>query len=125
MKRAKGITGKLDDVFSRYIRLKAGGYCKRCWMMGREKLIGYASLANCHFHTRNKHSVRWDEDNVAALCSGCHRYIDDNPYKKIEFWLELIGEDRLAALDKRAENLQKVDKDKLLCYYKERLKEVE
>ena len=125
MKRAKGITGKLDEVFSRYIRLLAGGYCKRCWLMGKGKEIGFSKLAACHFHTRHKHSVRWDEDNVQALCSGCHRFLDDNHYDKIEFWLQLLGQESLAALDKRAEDLRKVDKEYFLSYYKERLKEME
>lgn len=104
---------KLDALFSKYVRLLSGGYCKRCG-----KWLGYAKLHNAHFHSRRKHSVRWDVDNTAPLCYGCHSYVDGNPLKKIEFFLEILGQDRFNKLNERAENLTKVDRDKLTMIYK-------
>lgn len=109
----------LDRVFSQYVRFLSGGYCKKC-----HKYFG-KGLHTAHFHSRRKHSVRWDLDNVCALCYGCHSKLDGEPYEKIEFWLGLLGQERLAALDKRAESLKKVDKEALLCHYKSKLKEIE
>ena len=110
---------KLDALFSKYVRLLSGGYCKRC-----KKYFGVRGLHNAHFHSRRKHSVRWDIENTAPLCYGCHSYIDGNPLKKIEFFLEILGQERFNKLNERAESLEKVDKIALLEYYKKRLKEV-
>ena len=110
---------KLDALFSKYVRLLSGGYCKRC-----KKYVGYQKLHNAHFHSRRKHSVRWDTENTAPLCYGCHSYVDGNPLKKIEFFLEVLGQDRFNKLNERAENLTKVDKDELKEYYQEKLNEL-
>ena len=96
----------LDKLFSRFVRLLSGGYCRRC-----RKYVGYKKLHNAHFHSRRKHSVRWDADNTAPLCYGCHSYIDGNPFKKIEFFLELLGQERFNLLNERAEILKpQIDK---------------
>lgn len=111
---------KLDSLFSRYVRTISGGYCKRC-----KKYFGVAKLHNAHFHSRRKHSVRWDIANTVPICFGCHSYIDGNPLRKIEFFLEILGQEKFNSLNERAETLTKVDKEALTVYYKERLKEVE
>ena len=106
----------LDKLFSQYARLLSGGYCKRCG-----KHFGINRLANAHFHSRRKHSVRWDIKNTAPLCYGCHSYVDGNPLKKIEFFLEILGESEFKKLNERAESLLKVDKDALKEYFKDKL----
>lgn len=111
---------KLDRIFSRYVRLLSGGYCKRC-----KKYFGFNKLHNAHFHSRRKHSVRWDIENTAPLCYGCHSHIDGNPFKKIEFFLEILGQERFNRLNERAETLKKVDKESLLKEYTERLNQLE
>lgn len=107
----------LDKLFSRYVRLLSGGYCRRC---GEYK--GIDKLNNAHFHSRRKHSVRWDIENTAPLCYGCHSYVDSNPLKKIEFFLELLGQERFNKLNERAENLTKVDKQSLKEEFQEKIK---
>lgn len=110
----------LDRLFSKYVRLMSGGYCKRC-----RKDVGYYKLHNAHFHSRRKHSVRWDIENTAPLCYGCHSYIDGNPLKKIEFFLELLGQERFNKLNERAERLDKVDKDALKSEFQEKIRRLE
>lgn len=50
-----------------------------------------------HFMTRGNWSTRFDPDNVAALCYGCHSYLDRNPYEK-QAWFEAHLGHGLAAL---------------------------
>ena len=111
----------LDSLFSRYVRLLSGGYCKRCG-----HYVGYRKLHNAHFHSRRKHSIRWDMDNTAPLCYGCHSHIDGNPFIKIEFFLALLGQERFNQLNERAQRLYpKVDKEALKFYYTEKIKQLE
>ena len=111
-------TDTLDKLFSRYIRLLSGGYCKRCG-----KYFGYKKLHNAHFHSRRKHSVRWDIENTAPLCYGCHSHIDGNPFVKIEFFLELLGKERFNALNKRAEILKpQIDKEALKRDFEQKIR---
>ena len=111
----------LDKLFSRYIRLLSGGYCKRC-----HKHFGEARLQTAHFHSRRKHSTRWFKDNVTALCCGCHRYLDSEPLIKVEFFMELLGKEDFDKLNKRAEQLfPKVDKEALKVELKGLIKEME
>lgn len=114
---------KLDALFSRFIRLRAGGYCQRC-----KKLLGMRSrgLHCAHYFSRGKKSVRWDKDNCASFCYGCHVYLDHHPLEKAEFFLELLGLKRFNELAKRAETLfPKPDKEALTEYYTQKVKELE
>ena len=111
----------LDKLFSRFVRLLSGGYCRRCC-----KYFGYKKLHNAHFHSRRKHSVRWDTENTAPLCYGCHSYIDGNPFKKIEFFLELLGQKRFNLLNERAEILKpQIDKATLKKDLQDKIKKLE
>ena len=111
---------RLDKLFSKYVRLLSGGFCKRC-----KKYFGEKKLHNAHFHSRRKHSVRWDIDNTAPLCYGCHSYVDGNPLAKVSFFLELLGKERFDKLNERAESLKKVDKEAIEAFLHEKMKEVE
>lgn len=114
-------TDTLDKLFSRCKRLLSGGYCKRCG-----KYVGYKKLHNAHFHSRKKHIIRWDFDNTAPLCYGCHSHIDGNPFEKIEFFLELLGQERFNALNERAEVLKpQIDKEALKKDLQEKIKKLE
>ena len=61
---------KADRVFSTYIRLR-DKECVRCHRRGSGDL-GITGLQASHFYSRRNESVRFDEDNVDALCAGCH-----------------------------------------------------
>ena len=110
---------KLDVLFSKFIRLRAKNHCERC---GAYKEKG---LQCCHFHSRRKHSVRYDEDNACALDFGCHQYLDSHPLEKIEFFKKRLGNIGFDMLNHRANQPKKPDKKLLALYFQGLMKEVE
>jgi hypothetical protein len=64
----------LDQVFSKYIRLRdadSRGYC-RCITCGRSE--PWKEMDAGHFVSRDRKAVRWDERNVHAQCPHCNRF---------------------------------------------------
>ena len=115
----------LDDLFSRYIRLLADGTCERC-----HKKLGLTKGLHCgHFQSRGKLSVRFDRDNARCFCYGCHRYLDQHPAAKAEFFLEKLGKERFEALCKRAETpavgKNKLDREFIKKDLKEKIHQLE
>jgi len=41
--------------------------------------------------TRGNWGTRFDPDNVAALCYGCHSYLDSRPYEKADWFEKHLG----------------------------------
>jgi len=69
---------KLDDVFSKYIRLKysdAKGYC-RCISCG--KWYYWKDIQNGHYMSRRYFSTRWNEDNCRPQCVACNIFNQGN-----------------------------------------------
>ena len=118
VKSRKIKTSELDRVFSKYVRLLADGRCRRCGHTVKK-------LDCAHFHGRGDYSIRWDLDNVTALCMGCHGFLDSNPLEKIEFFMEKLGTERYNALNARRNNHDKVDRELLLAKYKAGIKDLE
>lgn len=86
-----------DIAFSKYVRTAAGWKCVRCGRHAEGQ-----GLHCAHFHARRKESVRFDLENVDALCAGCHRYFT-NHYTEHKAWkLEQLGEDKYDLLTLRA-----------------------
>jgi len=98
----------LDILFSKYIRLRAGGKCEYC---------GEAKALQCsHFHGRRKQSTRYDLDNAAGLCFSCHQHLSENPYEHTEFFKKRLGSERFDCLNIRANTVvkrNKADKESL------------
>ncbi len=96
---------KLDDLFSKYIRqramLRVGG-CEKCF---RPKDT-YTQLHTAHFWPRRMISVRFDSDNAAGLCPGCHRYLDDNAAAKVEWFKSHLGQRDYDMLEVRASRVK-------------------
>ena len=118
---------KLDTVFSRYVRLLAGGYCKKC---GR--YVGYSNLDNAHFFSRIRHTVRWDTRNTVALCNvkpnSCHYWIDVNPIAKTSFFVSILGVEQTEELERLANMTTKahpIDKEALYKEYTEKISKLE
>lgn len=65
MKKLKGIEGRLDDAWSKLVKLRAGMKCEvqRC---------GKTDLQSHHIFGRRSKSVRWDAMNGLCLCSWHH-----------------------------------------------------
>lgn len=105
----------LDILFSKYVRLKAGGVCEYC---------GRTTTLQCsHYHGRRKRILRWDEENVSAVCFSCHMYLGENPYQHTEFFKKRLGTDRFEKLNIRAETTHpKPDLVAIMAQLKEKIK---
>ena len=112
---------KLDKLFSLYIRSRAGWTCERCHKRYQPPTSG---LHASHFHGRRKKSVRYDPENAAALCFGCHRYYTENPAAHTEWFKKRLGEKRFDALTLRANLGRKPDLALIEIWLKKELKNV-
>ena len=109
---------KLDTLFSTFIRKRAiqrVGGCERV----ETYQTTYKQLNCAHMFSSRHHSVRWDEDNAAGLCAGCHRYLDDNAYEKVEWFTRHLGEEKFDLLRARASLIYKPDREAIEIYLKE------
>lgn len=77
-----------DRQFSKCIREASDWTCERCGSKHEENSMG---LHNAHFMSRGNWGTRFDPDNVAALCYGCHSYLDREPYQKTAWFEERLG----------------------------------
>jgi len=117
----------LDDLFSKYIRRRAmqrAGGCERC---GTAKL-SYKELQAAHFHSRRKHTTRWDERNAVGLCGGCHTHLDSHIDAKREFARKLLGDEeyeRLYVLAEMTTKQSPIDYTLIEIYLKQKIKELE
>ena len=113
----------LDTLFSKFIRLraiKAVHGCERCltWK------VDYKGLQCSHFHGRAQKSTRWDEDNGAGLCFGCHQYLGSHPLEHTEWFKERLG-DKFDLLQVRARTPARfIDKAAIKMYLKAKITEI-
>lgn len=116
-----------DIHFSKCVREAADWTCQRCGKMYPENSPG---LECAHFMTRGKWGTRFDPDNVAALCTGCHFYIDANPHEKMAWFEKRLGSGLAAIVREKSEDtrhgLKKLKKEISAHYRAEykRLKEL-
>jgi len=110
----------IDKVVSEYVRKRSGGCCERCG-----KYYGWKGLQACHFTGRSNHSVRYDEDNLVACDFGCHQYLDSHPLEKVEFFKQRLGPVRFDLLQARARQTGRTDKNALILYYSEKIRQLE
>jgi len=112
---------KLDVLFSEVIRRRAiqrVGGCERC-LQGK---VSWKDLQCAHFHGRSKKSVRWDTDNSAGICGGCHMYLDGQAVEKVEFFKKLLGEESFDCLQNRARTPARfIDRTAIELYLKQEL----
>jgi len=66
----RDIKQKIDEVFSRCIRMDAG------WCISCKKSV---PLDCSHLHGRARLGLRWLPLNCVGQCRECHRYYTDNP----------------------------------------------
>lgn len=114
---------KLDDVFSRLIRLRDGGTCQRCGAHESQKKIDCS-----HFWSRRHQATRYDPDNACAHCFTCHQYLGENP---VEFatWIEnYLGFGRYQMLTEKHRQIvkrTKREKEELYAHLKSELRKLE
>jgi len=108
---------KLDTLFSEFIRRRAIQRvhgCERC-LQGK---VSWKDLQTAHFHGRRKKSVRWDSDNAAGFCGGCHMYLDSQAVEKVEFFKNLLR-DNFDLLQSRARTPARfIDRNAIELYLK-------
>ena len=98
-----------DKLFSLYIRTKAKGICEHC---GKYK--GIKKLQASHFVGRRNKAVRWDEENVSALCFHCHMVImTENPHTHQKWMQRKLGNDDYWSLIQRSNEIKKWTKEEL------------
>ena len=110
---------KLDILFSKYVRLKAGGYCQKC-----HAFKGITGLQCAHFNGRLRHTTRWNEFNVCAICPSCHFEIDTHVTAKASLRAELFDSVTIEEVDRLSYMTIKdhpIDKEKLEKYFKEQI----
>ena len=109
----------LDELFSRYIRLRDNYTCQRCGVKSK-------NVQCAHFHSRRKQQVRFDPDNACTLCMGDHLYLDSNPLEKVEFFQNRLGQVKFDLLNSRARiTFPRPDKKMLTIYYQQQIKKLE
>ena len=127
-------TKLLDELYREVIRkraIKDVGSCERC-LSPRHDIVkdnneifpAWKQLQTAHFIPRGNYHVRWDEDNAAGLCGGCHRAIDNDFTKKDEFVKARLG-DRFELLQGRQHETGKVNRNAIYLYLKEKIKQME
>lgn len=96
----KGMKRSAEDrKFSLMIRERDGWTCQRC---GQSYVPPTQALHCAHMFSRGKLSTRFDPENAKALCYGCHRYLDQRPVVKRDWFEMKLGIERFAALEIRA-----------------------
>jgi len=78
-----------DSWFSKCVRKRANWACEMCGAQHDESSTG---LHCSHFHGRGNWSLRFNPDNVRALCFGCHAKMGANPFEHTEWFKEQVGE---------------------------------
>lgn len=98
-----------DKWFSLYIRARDNFRCRRCarsYKPYEEKGDNshLKGLHNAHCFGRGDHSTRWNENNCATLCYGCHSFLDQHPKEKEAFFRKILG-------DKEYDDLEALSRD--------------
>lgn len=134
IKNRSRIVSRLDSLSRENTKRRAMKEHKGCQCYALMNIPGvtrvqpvrrWQDLEWAHCKSRNKHSVRWDEDNVAGLDGLCHKFLDAHPKVKEEFFRKLKGDEAIDELIRRAENviLRGEDDYQLIeTYLKQRVK---
>ena len=125
----------LDILFSQYIRMRAirrVGGCERCLTPKFDKIKedgtvspAYKQLQCSHFIGRSRRAVRWDADNAAGICAGCHMYLTAHPAEHVRWFMEYVGEQRVDYLMARNRNRDKPDIQAITIYIKTKIGELD
>jgi hypothetical protein len=95
-----------DATFSEYVREKAHWICEwpGCY---KDFSKNHSGLDCSHFKTRGNPRVRFDLDNVAALCKHHHDFAGKNPDEHDAFFRRRLGETGYSLLIVRANSRRK------------------
>jgi len=108
---------KLDIVFSKLVRERAGWRCEKCGTYYPEgKRMG---LHCSHLWSRSKRSTRWHPLNAFAHCFSCHQRLGGNPVDFHEWALAQLGDRAFTDLRQLANQTVKRSKPELEDLYRE------
>lgn len=115
---------RLDEVFSRYIRLRdthsGTGQCITCGAS-----IRFETCDAGHYISRRHMATRWNEENVHAQCVECNRYRYGNLQRYRRSLVLMYGAELVAELERRKNLAVHVDGmmlDKLIKYFQQKTK---
>ena len=111
VKRKPDYKKKLDEVFSKYIRLKYSderGYC-RCISCG--KVHFWKQIQNGHYMSRRHLATRWSEDNCRPQCVACNIFNQGAAQMYRRNLVAEIGEDRVTWIESFAHTSSKERSD--------------
>ena len=82
-----------DAAFSEFIRYRDHWTCQRCRWPADPMVPAQRVRLHCsHFITRANVRVRFDPNNAAAMCMGCHDHLGKNPADHRDLWLKRLGQ---------------------------------
>jgi hypothetical protein len=124
------VVKKLDDIFSKYIRLKSAvlvgdellSMCVTC------KDVKPWKQQQCgHFISRGKYPTRWDEDNCKTQCVKCNVFLKGNYIPYTKYMIDEYGREFVDDLEVKSRGLAKfptVQLEEMIEDYKEKVKDI-
>lgn len=112
MKRPSKVR-RLDSLVHQIVVARSGGRCEAC---GKTVALDAAH----GFGKKAYPAIRWDTDNVFALCRPCHRHYTNQPNAWKLWYIGRLG-DRFVDLWVRAKLTAKHDQDALAYQLREEL----
>lgn len=110
----------MDRLFSEFIRKRAIVRVHGCERCGAGK-VSYKELQCSHYWGRIKKSTRWDEDDAAGLCGGCHMHLEQHPLIHTQWFKEYLGQEAFEYLAARALKPAKPDLNLIAIYLQEKI----
>ena len=113
------IKRRLDVRFSKHIRDIENNICGFCGAKGKRM--------ECHHGVvhRRYMNTRYEPDNCACVCGGCHRFLSDFPKINTEFFRKRIGAGRMEQLEILARSGKKVDLEQVEIELKRKMEALE
>lgn len=105
------LKGKLDAIFSQYIRLKHSDHFGYCTCYTCDKRMPWKDIQNGHLFKRNKLGTRFDEQNCRPQCFQCNCRKDGNYTEYFPRIIREIGQDALDHLEMQSKSAIKLDRD--------------
>lgn len=123
----KNVKRRLDDVFSKFIRLRDSddnGY-GRCISCGK---VFHWKDADCgHYITRDHMSTRWDERNCSLQCKHCNRFQSGNMAEYTKGLMKKYGPeilDILIAKKYTTSHISEFEAEILIKEYRKKVKQM-
>jgi len=117
---------RVDSAFSKLIRTRVDWHCEVCGTYYPE---GKRQGLHCsHFHGRAIKSTRFCPVNCTAMCYGCHRKMESQPYQFNQWMIDHIGQREFDRLVERANTLVRFrdkDRQEMLAHFKAELERLQ